>query len=180
MIKRKVGLLHRKLKPCFGWKPLLDFTSWQVVGQLLPIRPVLPHNPSRCSSTVRILAKRHPSGWITTLIPIKQEMVRKWQVIQKRPFLDPLWQLVEESLLLCQSHVLFNSSKIRNNNGRWHKLDFPLWSELSHAVDLVGSSLNCSSSWNWLENHFLNDVIFMPQHQYFRGLLDSAQKISGW
>jgi hypothetical protein len=81
-----------------------------------------------------------------------------------------------ESLLLYQSHVLFHSNKIRNNNGRWHKLDFPTWSELSHAVDLVGSSLNCSSSWSWLENHFLNEVIFMSQHQYVRGLLGSAQK----
>jgi hypothetical protein len=51
-----------------------------------------------------------------------------------------------ESLLLCQSHVLFHSNKIRNNNDRWHKLDFPSWSELSRAVDLEGSSLNCSSS----------------------------------
>jgi hypothetical protein len=81
-----------------------------------------------------------------------------------------------ESLLLCQSHVLFHSNKIRNNNGRWHKFDFPSWSKLSHVVDLVCSSLNCSSSWPWLENHFLNKVIFMPQHQYVRGLLNSAQK----
>jgi hypothetical protein len=43
----------------------------------------------------------------------------------------------------------------------------------------VGSSLNCSSSWSWLENHFLNEVIFMPQHQYDRGLFDSNQKNSG-
>jgi hypothetical protein len=56
--------------------------------------------------------KKHHSGRITTLVPIKQEMVREWQVIQKCPFLDPLWQLMEESLLLCQSHVLFNSNKI--------------------------------------------------------------------
>jgi hypothetical protein len=81
-----------------------------------------------------------------------------------------------ESLLLCQSHVLFHSNKIRKNNGRWHKHDFPSWSELSHAVDHVGSSLNWSSSYPWLENHFLNEVIFMPQHQYVHGLLDSAQK----
>jgi hypothetical protein len=81
-----------------------------------------------------------------------------------------------ESLLLCQSHVLFHSNEIMNNNGRWYKLDFPSWSVLSHAVDLVGSSLNYSSSWPWLENHFHNEVIFMPQHQYVRGLLDSAQK----
>jgi hypothetical protein len=27
-----------------------------------------------------------------------------------------------------------------------------------------------------MENHFLNEVIFMPQHQYVRRLLDSAQK----
>jgi hypothetical protein len=40
----------------------------------------------------------------------------------------------------------------------------------------MGSSLNCSSSWPWLENHFLNEVIFMPQHQYVHELLDSAQK----
>jgi hypothetical protein len=176
MIKRKVGLLHPKLKPCFGRKPLLEFTSWQVVGQLLPIWPVLPHDPSRCNSTVRILVKKCPSGRITTLVPIKQETVCIWQVIQKCPFLDPLWQLLEESLLLCQSHVLFHSNKIRNNNGRWHKLDFPSWSELSHAVDLVGLSLNYSSSGPWLENHFLNEVIFMPQHQYVRRLLDSARK----
>jgi hypothetical protein len=26
------------------------------------------------------------------------------------------------------------------------------------------------------ENYFLNEVIFMPQHQYVRGLLDSARK----
>ncbi len=38
----------------------------------------------------------------------------------------------------------------------------------------MGSSLNWSSS--WLENRFLNEVIFMPQHQYVRGLLNSAQK----
>jgi uncharacterized Fe-S cluster-containing radical SAM superfamily protein len=43
-------------------------------------------------------------------------------------------------------------------------------------VDLVGLSLNCALSWPWLENHFLNDVIFMPQHQYVHGLLDSTQK----
>jgi hypothetical protein len=40
----------------------------------------------------------------------------------------------------------------------------------------VGLSLNYSSSWPWLENHFLNEVIFMPQHQYVHGLLDSARK----
>jgi hypothetical protein len=40
----------------------------------------------------------------------------------------------------------------------------------------MGLSLNYSSSWSWLENHFLNEVIFMPQHQYVCGLLDSAQK----
>jgi hypothetical protein len=40
----------------------------------------------------------------------------------------------------------------------------------------MGSSLNNSSSLSWLENHFLNEVIFMPQHQYVCGLLDSAQK----
>jgi hypothetical protein len=67
---------------------------------------------------MRILVKKHPSSRITTLVPIKQEMVHKWQVIQKCPFLDPLWQLVEESLLLCQSHALFHSNKIWNNNGR--------------------------------------------------------------
>jgi hypothetical protein len=174
MIRRKIGLLHPELKPCFGGKPLLEFTPWQVMGQLLPIWHVLPLDPSRCSSTVRILMKKRPSSRITTLVPIKQEMVCRQQVIQKCPFLDPLWQLVEESLLLCQSHVLFQSNKIWNNNGRWHKLDFPSWSELSHAVDLLGLSLNYSSSWPWLENYFLNEVIFMPQHQYVRGLLDSA------
>jgi hypothetical protein len=146
------------------------------MGQLVPIWPVLPHNPSRVSSTVRILAKKHPSGRVTTLVPIKQETVHKQLVIQKCPFLDVLWQLVEESLLLCQSHVLFHSKKIWNNNGRWHKLDFPSWSEHSHVVDLMGLSLNCSSSWPWLENHFLTEVIFMPQHQYGRRLLDSARK----
>jgi hypothetical protein len=41
----------------------------------------------------------------------------------------------------------------------------------------MGLSLNCSSYWLWLENHFLSEVIFMPQHQYVRGLLDSAKKI---
>jgi hypothetical protein len=35
---------------------------------------------------VRILAKKHPSSQITTLVPIKQEMVRKRQVIQRCPF----------------------------------------------------------------------------------------------
>jgi uncharacterized Fe-S cluster-containing radical SAM superfamily protein len=40
----------------------------------------------------------------------------------------------------------------------------------------VGLSLNCSSSWSWLENHFLNEAIFMSQHQYVRRLLDSAQQ----
>jgi hypothetical protein len=39
----------------------------------------------------------------------------------------------------------------------------------------MGSSLNCSSSWPWLENHLLNEVVFMPQHQYVHGLFDSAQ-----
>jgi hypothetical protein len=42
------------------------------------------------------------------------------------------------------------------------------------VVDLMGSSMNCSSSWPWLENHFFNEVIFMPQHQYVCGLHDSA------
>jgi hypothetical protein len=176
MIKRKVGLLHPELKPYFGQKPLLEFTSGQVMGQLQHIWPILPLDPSRCSSIVRILAKKHSSGQITTLVPIKQETVRKRQVIKKYAFLDSLWQLVDGSLLLWQSHVLFHSNKIRNNNGRWHKLDFRSWYELSHAVDLVGSRLNCSSSWPWLENHFLNEVIFMPQHQYVGGLLDLAQK----
>jgi hypothetical protein len=40
----------------------------------------------------------------------------------------------------------------------------------------MGSSLNCSSSWSWLESHFFNKVAFMPQHQYVHGLVDSAQK----
>jgi hypothetical protein len=31
-------------------------------------------------------------------------------------------------------------------------------------VPVVGLNLNCSSSWCWLEKHFLNEVIFMPQH----------------
>jgi hypothetical protein len=42
-----------------------------------------------------------PSGRITTLVPIKQEMVRKRQMIQKCPFLDPLWQLVEGRVSFC-------------------------------------------------------------------------------
>jgi hypothetical protein len=33
-------------------------------------------------------------------------------------------------------------------------------------------SLNYSSSWPWLENHFLNEEIFKPQHQYVHELLD--------
>jgi hypothetical protein len=45
--------------------------------------------------------KKHPFGRITTLVPIKQEMVRKRQVIQKCPFLDPLWQLVEGTVSFC-------------------------------------------------------------------------------
>jgi hypothetical protein len=60
---------------------------------------------------VRILVKKNPSGQISTLVPIKQETVRKRQEIQK-----------------CPS---------------------------------VGSSLNYSSFWSWLENHFLNEVIFI-------------------
>jgi hypothetical protein len=40
----------------------------------------------------------------------------------------------------------------------------------------MGSSLNYSSSWSRLETHFLNEVIFMPQHQYVYGLLDLARK----
>jgi hypothetical protein len=117
------------------------------VGHLVPIWPVLPHDPSRYSSTVRILVKKRPSGWITTLVPIKQEMICMWQMIQKCPFLYPLWQLVEESLLLCQSHVLFNSNKIQNNNGKWHKLNLCSWSELSHAVDLVALARKPFSQW---------------------------------
>jgi hypothetical protein len=76
------------VKPWLGWKPLLEFTSWQVMEQLLAIRHVLPHDPSHCRSTVRILVKKHPSGQITTLITIKQEIVRKQQVIQKCLSLD--------------------------------------------------------------------------------------------
>jgi hypothetical protein len=45
--------------------------------------------------------KKRPSGRITTLAPIKQEIVHKWQVIQKCPFLDPLWQLVEGRVSFC-------------------------------------------------------------------------------
>jgi hypothetical protein len=101
MIKRKVDLLHPELKPYFGGKPLLEFTSWLVMGQLLPIWPVLPHDPSRCSSIVRILVKKRHSSRITTLVLIKQEMVRKRQTIQKCPFLDPLWQLVEGRVSFC-------------------------------------------------------------------------------
>jgi hypothetical protein len=40
----------------------------------------------------------------------------------------------------------------------------------------VGSSLNYSSFWSWIENHFLNEVIFMSQHHYVCGLLDLARK----
>jgi hypothetical protein len=111
-MKRKVGLLHPELKRCFGWKPLLEFTSSHVVGQLLPIWLVLPHDPSHCSSTVRILVKKHPSGQITTLVPIKQEMVHKWQVIQKCPFLVPLWQLVEGRVSFCFK-AMYCSTKTR-------------------------------------------------------------------
>jgi hypothetical protein len=40
----------------------------------------------------------------------------------------------------------------------------------------MGSSLNYSSSWPWLENHFINEVIFVPQHQYVHRLVDSIRK----
>jgi hypothetical protein len=82
------------------------------MGQLLPIWPVLPHDPSHCSYTVRILAKKCPSGRITTLVPIKQEMVHKRQVIQKCPFLDPLWQLVEGRASFCVK-ALYCSTQTR-------------------------------------------------------------------
>jgi hypothetical protein len=62
---------------------------------------LLPYDPSRRSSMVRILTKKRPSVQITTLVPIEQEMVRKQQVIQKCPFLDPLWQLVEGRVSFC-------------------------------------------------------------------------------
>jgi hypothetical protein len=39
-----------------------------------------------CRSTMGILAKKRPSGRITTLVPIKQKMVRNQQVIQRFPF----------------------------------------------------------------------------------------------
>jgi hypothetical protein len=74
------------VKPWLGWKLLFEFTSWQVMEQLLAIWPVLPHDPSHRRSMAWILAKKHPSGQINTLVPIKQEMVRKRQVIQKCPF----------------------------------------------------------------------------------------------
>jgi hypothetical protein len=112
MIKRKVDLLHSEFNPCFAQKPLMEFTSWQVMGQLLPIWHILPHDPSRCSSTVRILAKKRRSGWITTLVPIKQEIVRKRQVIQKCPFLGPLWQLVEGRVSFCVK-VMYCSTQTR-------------------------------------------------------------------
>jgi hypothetical protein len=37
---------------------------------------------------MKILVKKHPSGQITTLVPIKQETIRKQQVIQKCPFTE--------------------------------------------------------------------------------------------
>jgi hypothetical protein len=77
---------HPAVKPWLGWKLLLEFTSWQVMEQLLAIWPVLSHDSSHCRSTVKIVAKKHPSGQITTLVPINQEMVCKLQVIQKCPF----------------------------------------------------------------------------------------------
>jgi hypothetical protein len=142
---------------------------------------LLLHNPSHCSSTVRILVKK-ASFWSNNhSCPNQTRNSAQVEGDPKVPFSRSIMVVGGgESLLLCQSYVLFHLNKIWNNNGRWHKLDIPSWSELSHAVDLVGSSLNYSSSWPWLENHFLCEVIFMPQHQYVRGLLDLAQKIYGW
>jgi hypothetical protein len=40
----------------------------------------------------------------------------------------------------------------------------------------MGSSLNYSSSWSWLENYFLNEVIFMPQYQCLRTARLSPKK----
>jgi hypothetical protein len=97
--------------------------------------------------------KKHPSGRITTLVLIKEETVHKWQVIQKCPFLDPLWQLVEESPFVSKPCIVPLKQDMEQ-------------SELSHVVELVGSILN----------YFLNEVIFMPKHQYVGRLLESARK----
>jgi hypothetical protein len=42
---------HLALKPSLGRKPLLEFTSWEVMEQLLPMWHVLPHDPSHYRST---------------------------------------------------------------------------------------------------------------------------------
>jgi hypothetical protein len=84
------------------------------------------------------LWKKRPSNRITIVVPIKQETVRKRQVIQKCPLLDPLWQLVEESLLLCQSHVLFHSNKIQNMLPHETNRD---WKSLLESIETRWSSL---------------------------------------
>jgi hypothetical protein len=151
------------------------------MGQLLPIWHVLPHDPSHWSSTVRIHAKKSSFWSNNHSCPNQTRNGMQAACDPKVSFPRSIMAVGGgESLLLCQRQVLFHSNNIQNNNGRWHKLDFPSWSELSHAVDLVGSSLKSSTSWPCLENHFLNDVIFMPQYQYVLTLLDSAQKISRW
>jgi hypothetical protein len=133
MIKRNVVLLHLELKPCFGWKPLLEFTSWQVMAKLLSIWPVLPHDPFRYRSTVRILVKRHLSGQITTLDPIKQEMVRKQQVIQKCPLVDPFWQLVEGRVSFCVN-AMYYSTQTRYRTIMVDDINLPSPRDLSLAT----------------------------------------------
>jgi hypothetical protein len=56
--------------------------------------------------------KKRPSGRIINLVPIKQEMVRKRQVIQEYPFLDPLCQLVEGRVSFCVK-AMYCSSQTR-------------------------------------------------------------------
>jgi hypothetical protein len=46
-------------------------------GAIATHMPYLTSRSSHCRSMVRILAKKRPSGRITTLVSIKQEMVRK-------------------------------------------------------------------------------------------------------
>jgi hypothetical protein len=53
--------------------------------------------------------KKRPSGRITTLVPIEQEMICRWQVIQKCPLLDPLWQLVEERVSFCVKAMYYST-----------------------------------------------------------------------